>query len=91
MIQQLDVVGEEAACSLAGGHARSSYHASRAEPLTGVETAGIQRIVAAHAAFFPSADEEQLFLYSTEQKGSTRTRSSPDPQNCHSIPTGCFR
>ena len=61
------------------------YHASRAEPLTGVETATIQRIVAAHAASFPYADEEQLFLYSAERidpdeilAGSTKLPLDPD-------------
>ncbi|WP_225101953.1 hypothetical protein [Streptomyces sp. CoH27] len=61
------------------------YHASRAEPLTGVETAAIQRIVAARAASFPYADEEQLFLYSAEGidpdeilAGSTRLPLDPD-------------
>ncbi|MGW3498013.1 hypothetical protein [Streptomyces sp. NPDC001020] len=47
------------------------YQASRAEPLTEVETAAIQRVVAAHAASFPYADEEQLFLYGAD-------RSAPD-------------
>ncbi|MFE1187816.1 hypothetical protein [[Kitasatospora] papulosa] len=39
------------------------YCASRATPLTGAETAAVERIVAAHRASFPYEDEESLYLY----------------------------
>ncbi|WP_326766913.1 hypothetical protein OG978_22335 [Streptomyces sp. NBC_01591] len=39
------------------------YSARRAEPLTGAESAAVERVVAAHAESFPYDDEESLYLY----------------------------
>ncbi|MFD9499391.1 hypothetical protein [Streptomyces sp. NPDC060035] len=39
------------------------YDARRADPLTGSETAAVERIVAAHLGSFPYDDEESLFVY----------------------------
>ena len=39
------------------------YRATRAEPLTEVEAAAVQRIVAVHLDTFPYDDEESLYLY----------------------------
>lgn len=39
------------------------YSARRAEPLTGAESAAIERVVAARTETFPYDDEESLYLY----------------------------
>ncbi|MFD0340739.1 hypothetical protein ACFVH0_19000 [Streptomyces sp. NPDC127117] len=39
------------------------YSARRAEPLTGAESAAVERVVAARAESFPYDDEESLYLY----------------------------
>ncbi|MFF1647282.1 hypothetical protein [Streptomyces sp. NPDC058240] len=39
------------------------YSARRAEPLTGAESAAIERVVAARTESFPYDDEESLYLY----------------------------
>ncbi|MER5367998.1 hypothetical protein [Streptomyces sp. NPDC002722] len=39
------------------------YSARRAQPLTGAESAAVERVVAARAESFPYDDEEGLYLY----------------------------
>ncbi|MEE2037064.1 hypothetical protein Q8791_07505 [Nocardiopsis sp. CT-R113] len=39
------------------------YKASRATPLSGTETADVERVVAAHMSSFPYRDEESLHLH----------------------------
>ncbi|MEU9095548.1 hypothetical protein ACIOEW_10265 [Streptomyces sp. NPDC087901] len=39
------------------------YNAHRATPLTEAESASVERVVAAHMASFPYADEESLYVY----------------------------
>ncbi|MFG2332668.1 hypothetical protein ACGFMM_23975 [Streptomyces sp. NPDC048604] len=39
------------------------YSATRAEPLTGAESAEVARVVTAHMDAFPYDDEESLYLY----------------------------
>ncbi|MER5274724.1 hypothetical protein ABT025_03075 [Streptomyces sp. NPDC002809] len=39
------------------------YNAHRATPLTETESASVERVVAAHMASFPYADEESLYVW----------------------------
>ncbi|MFB7917963.1 hypothetical protein [Streptomyces sp. NPDC056061] len=62
------------------------YSARRSEPLTGPETAAIERVVTARTASFPYDDEESLHLYDADGDdqddeilaGSTKLPSDPD-------------
>ncbi|MFD9290056.1 hypothetical protein ACFWBV_17555 [Streptomyces sp. NPDC060030] len=61
------------------------YRASRATPLTDVETAAVERIVAAHRASIPYEDQESLYLYDSDDSrpdevvaGSTKMPFDPD-------------
>ncbi|MEU9462848.1 hypothetical protein [Streptomyces sp. NPDC048312] len=45
------------------------YSARRAQPLTGAESAAVERVVAARAESFPYDDEEGLYLYGPGDDG----------------------
>ncbi|MET9660326.1 hypothetical protein [Streptomyces sp. NPDC006510] len=64
------------------------YSARRAQPLTGAESATVERVVAARAQSFPYDDEESLYLYGGDDgedggddgeilAGSTKLPSDP--------------
>ena len=60
------------------------YSARRAQPLTGPETAAVERVVAVRASSFPYDDEENLCLYDHDGDqddeilaGSTKLPSDP--------------